>query len=239
MGSLQGTTVVVIGGTSGIGLAVAAIARAADAEVVIAGRSGGRLGEARARLGHDVRSWAVDGTDESAVQRLFDGLDVVDHIFVSVGVVGGGALLDADMSTHRPRLEDRVLAAAHAAKYGFPKMTRGGSITFCSGTVARRPGRTTNPLSSASAAAVEAMARTLALQLAPVRVNTVVPGLIDTPLTAPASDDQRRMRAAVEQKVPVGRIGRPEDVAHAVRFLMENDYVTGTSLVVDGGGLLV
>jgi NAD(P)-dependent dehydrogenase (short-subunit alcohol dehydrogenase family) len=239
MSPLRNRTVVVIGGSSGIGLAVASSVRNSGADVVIAGRSEQRLVEAQAALGDGVATRIVDGTDETHVKALFEDMEVVDHVFVSVGLVGGGGLLDADMAMHRGRLDSRVLAAAHAAKYGAPKMTRGGSITFCSGTVALRPGPATNPLSAASAAAVEGLARALAVQLAPIRVNTVVPGLVDTPLTAPTTEEQSRARTVFAQRLPVGRIGRPEEVAHAVCFLMENDYVTGTSLVVDGGGALV
>jgi NAD(P)-dependent dehydrogenase (short-subunit alcohol dehydrogenase family) len=119
-------------------------------------------------------------------------------------------------------------------------MSRGGSITFVSGTGSRRPNLRSNPLASASAGAVEAMTRTLAVQLAPIRVNTVVPGLIDTALTTPQSGPEREQAlTAAANRLPAGRLGRPEDIAHAVLFAMENGYFTGVSLVVDGGGTLV
>jgi NAD(P)-dependent dehydrogenase (short-subunit alcohol dehydrogenase family) len=140
----------------------------------------------------------------------------------------------------RPRLDIRVWGAVYAAKYCTPKMTRGGSITFCSGTAAVRPSQAGNPVAAASGGAVEALARALAVQLAPVRVNTVQPGLVDTPLHDQTMGDQREERlAAIAKRLPVGRIGRPEDIAHAVVFLMENGYVTGTTLTIDGGGVLV
>jgi NAD(P)-dependent dehydrogenase (short-subunit alcohol dehydrogenase family) len=235
MGSLKGQTVVVIGGSSGLGLALAASALEDGAEVTIAGRSEDRLHEARAAIGDRVRTAVVDAVDEVQVAGLFGGLGTVDHVFVTVGVVGGGTLVESDTATHRPRLDARVWAAAYAAKYGAPKMTRGGSITFCSGAASVRPGKATNPLAAASAGAVEAMTRTLALQLAPVRVNTVVPGIVDTPLFTRSADDLE----TIAKRLPVGRVGRPEDIAQAVRFFMTNGYVTGQTLIVDGGGVLV
>ncbi|MCD7436621.1 SDR family oxidoreductase [Streptomyces lincolnensis] len=235
MSSLKGETVLVIGGSSGLGLAVAATALEDGAEVTIAGRSEDRLREARAVIGDGVRTAAVDAVDEEQVAGLFDGFDTVDHVFVTVGVVGGGTLFEADTATHRPRLDARVWAAAHAARYGAPKMLRGGSITFCSGAAGVRPGKTTNPLAAASAGAVESMTRTLAVQLAPVRVNTVVPGIVETPLLTASAGDLE----AIAERLPVGRVGRAEDIAQAVRFFMTNGYVTGQTLIVDGGGVLV
>lgn len=240
MDTLAGRTVVVIGGSSGIGLAVAAESLAAGATVIVAGRSDARLKEASDQLGAGLVTRPVDATDEREMADLFAGIDLVDHIFVSVGVIFGGTLLEADMTSHRERLDSRVLAAAHAAKFGAPRMSRGGSITFTSGTGARRPNARSNPLASASAGAVESMSRTLAIQLAPIRVNTVVPGLVDTALTTPqAGPGREEALAAAANRLPVGRLGRPEDVAHAVRFIMENGYLTGVSLVLDGGGTLV
>lgn len=239
MSSLKGQVVVVIGGSSGLGFAVAAAAQAEGAEVVIASRSEGKLREARKALGDTVQTRAVDGTDEAGVKELFDALDVVDHIFVTAGVTGGGSLLEADTATHRQRLDTRVWAAAYAARYGAPKMTRGGSITFCSGAASMRPHKGTNPFAAASGAAVEAMARALALQFAPIRVNAVVPGIVDTSLTVPQSGERREeFLSATAARLPVGRAGRPEDIAHAVKFLMENGYVTGIALIVDGGAVL-
>ena len=143
--------------------------------------------------------------------------------------------MEADTATHRPRLDARVWAAAYAARYGAPKMVRGGSITFCSGAASVRPGKATNPLAAASAGAVESMTRALAVQLAPVRVNTVVPGIVEPPLLTVSAGDLE----AIAERLPVGRVGQAEDIAQAVLFFMTNGYVTGQTLIVDGGGVLV
>ena len=119
-------------------------------------------------------------------------------------------------------------------------MTEGGSITLCSGVSSLRPRRGGSPVSAASAGAVEALARNLAVELAPIRVNTIIPGLVDTPLVAGMfGADHEGAMIAVGKTLPVGRVGTPEDLADAVMFLMGNGYVTGINLVVDGGRLLV
>ena len=237
--ALKGSTVVVIGGSSGIGLATAAAALEAGAEVVITGRSEQRLEAAAASLGSRVRAVGVDSADEGGTKALFDSLPEVHHIFVSAGAVGPGPLT-ATTDQLRPLLDTRVWGSVFAAKYGAPRIAEGGSITFCSGVSALRPRPGGSGVSAASAAAVEALARSLAVELAPIRVNVVVPGLIDTPLIANAFGEHReRMLEAAAASLPVRRIGRPEDIADGVLFLMRNGYVTGTTLVIDGGRLLV
>jgi NAD(P)-dependent dehydrogenase (short-subunit alcohol dehydrogenase family) len=236
---LRGATVVIVGGSSGIGLATAAAARDAGAEVVITGRSSDRLDSAVASLGGYVRGVALDSTDEEGTRALFESLPVVHHLFVSAGAIGAGPL-GAPTATLQPMLETRVWGSVFAAKYASPKMTEGGSITLCSGTSSLRPRRGGSGVAAASAGAVEALARSLAVELAPIRVNTVVPGLVDTPLVATILGDQHA--AAMEtagKSLPVGRVGQPEDIADAILFLMGNGYVTGISLVIDGGRLLV
>jgi NAD(P)-dependent dehydrogenase (short-subunit alcohol dehydrogenase family) len=226
--SMDGQTVVVFGGSSGIGLATAAAARDRGADVVITGRSEDRLRTAAGALG-----------DEDATRALFADLAIVHHIFVSAGAVGGGPL-GAPMTTLRPLLETRVWGSVFAATHGAAKMAEGGSITLCSGVSGLRPRPGGSSVASASCGAVEALARSLAVELAPIRVNTVVPGLVDTPLLDGFFGDQREAGlAAAGARLPVQRVGTPEDIADAVLFLMGNGYVTGISLIIDGGRLLV
>jgi NAD(P)-dependent dehydrogenase (short-subunit alcohol dehydrogenase family) len=238
-GRFEGATVVVIGGSSGIGLATARAARDEGADPVITGRSKERLDAAAAMIDGPTRTAPLDSADEQGTRALFEGLDVVHHIFVSAGAVGPGALT-ADTEQLRPLLETRVWGSVFAAKYGAPRMTAGGSITFCSGVSSIRPRPGGSSVSSASAAAVEALARSLALELAPIRVNVVVPGLVDTPLVSGMFGDRHESAMeTVGKSLPVGRVGQPEDIADAVLFLMGNGYVTGTTLIIDGGRLLV
>jgi NAD(P)-dependent dehydrogenase (short-subunit alcohol dehydrogenase family) len=236
---MAGATVVVVGGSSGIGLATAAAARGRGADVVITGRSEERLRSAAATLGAGVRVVAADSGDEEATRALFADLAIVHHIFVSAGAVGGGPL-GTPTPALRPLLETRVWGSVFAATYGAPRMTEGGSITFCSGVSGLRPRPGGSSVSAASCGAVESMARSLAIELAPIRVNTIVPGLVDTPLLDGALGDRREAALAVAARsLPVKRVGTPEDIADAVLFLMGNGYVTGISLVIDGGRLLV
>jgi NAD(P)-dependent dehydrogenase (short-subunit alcohol dehydrogenase family) len=237
--SLANKTVVILGGSSGIGLATAKAARAEGASVVISGRSQQRLDAARAEIGGDVKAIALDVADESAMRALFDGLKSVDHIFITAATVTTGGGIGAETDAVRPGLDTRLCGSWYAAKYGAPKMPPDGSIIFTSGISVRRP-RPGSGLSSASCGAVETLARTLAVELAPIRVNTIAPGFIDTPLVARMlGANAAAMLEAEGKRHPVRRVGRAEDIAHAALFLMKNGFTTGITLTVDGGRTLV
>src|SRR5712691_6882730 len=231
--------VVILGGSSGMGLATAKAAQAEGARVVITGRSPERLQAARAVLGDEVRTVALDIGDEMGTRALFSELDPVDHVFITAGTVLFDPKLATDAKSVRPALDTRFWGAFNAAKFAAAKMSTGGSITFMSGTAAIRPIRSAS-VATASCGAVEAFARSLAVDLAPIRVNTIQPGFVDTPLLDEVLGPQRaEILAAAAARLPVRRIGRPEEVADAVLFLMKNGYVTGITLTIDGGGLLV
>lgn len=236
--ALEGERVVVVGGSSGIGLETARLALAAGASVTIAGRSEDRLRRAAADLGGAVRSVVADVTDDGSVKALFDGETRVDHVFLPAGEIkpGGGDVLGADLSALRSILESRLLGVVHVVRRARPKMA-GGSITLMSGLYANRPAPGA-ALGAAAVAAIDGMTRALALDLAPIRVNAVAPGLIDTPLWD-SFGPQRDAILAQATALPVGRIGRPDEVAAAVLLLMSNGFVTGTVLAIDGGGSLV
>jgi NAD(P)-dependent dehydrogenase (short-subunit alcohol dehydrogenase family) len=237
--SLAGMTVVVLGGSSGIGLATARGAHREKARVVITGRSQHRLDAAKRELDPDVLAVPLDVADETGTRALFERLERVDHVFITAGAISFGRGLAPDTAALRPALDTRFWGALYAAKYAAPKMARGGSITFMSGTAAVRPLPGAS-VATASCGAVEAFARALALDLAPIRVNVIQPGLIDTPLIGELMGDRREAMIAQEAaRLPVGRVGKPEDVADAVLFLMRNGYVTGITLTIDGGRLLL
>jgi NAD(P)-dependent dehydrogenase (short-subunit alcohol dehydrogenase family) len=239
MASLADKTVVILGGSSGIGLATAKAAQAEGARVIVTGRSRDRLRAAQAELGSGARTVALDVADEAGTRALFQELDRLDHIFITAGSIAFDARLAADSASLRPALDTRFWGAFYAAKYGAAKMKAGGSITFMSGTAGRRP-LPGAAVTTASCGAVEAFARALALDLAPVRVNTLQPGYVDTPLLDELLGEARvKMKAEAGARLPVKRIGRPEELADAVLFLMKNGYVNGITLTVDGGGLLV
>ena len=181
MASLAHQTVVVLGGTSGIGLATAKAAQAEGARVIVTGRSRDRVQAAQSELGSGARAVALDVADEAGTRSLFQELDRVDHIFITAGSVALDARLAPDSASLRPAMDTRFWGAFNAAKYGAAKMNAGGSITFMSGTAARRPLRGA-AVATASCGAVEAFARALAIDLAPIRVNTLQPGYVDTPM---------------------------------------------------------
>jgi len=229
--------VVILGGSSGMGLATAKAAKADGARVVIAGRSRERLQAARAVLGDEVRTVALDVGDEIGTRALFSELGPVDHVFITAGAVLFDPKLAPDAASVRPALDTRFWGAFNAAKSAAATMSTGGSITFTSGTAAMRPIRGAS-VAGASCGAVEAFARSLAVDLAPIRVNTIQPGLIDTPFLDTLGERRSAIIAEYSRRLPVGRVGRTEDVANAVLFLMKNGFVTGITLTVDGGGVL-
>lgn len=232
--SLQDASVVVIGGSSGIGLATAKLASQAGARVTIAGRDEDRLATACADIGGDVRGLVVDVADERAVADLFGSLDAVDHVATLAGTHVAGTIAETDTATLQGPVANRFWGPLHICKYAGPAMT-GGSITICTGAGVGRP-RAGGAIVAAAAGGSEVLARAMALELAPIRVNVVRPGIVDTPLLARMAPGRRdELIAAQAKRIPVGRIAQPDEIAHAIVFLMTNEYTTGTTLTIDGG----
>lgn len=236
---LEGQRVVVIGGSSGIGLETARLALGEGALVTIAGRSEERLKKAAADLNSEKLRLAVaDITDEASIRTLFAAEKQIDHAFLPAGELrpGGGDALETDSPDLESLLKLRLLGVVHVVRQIKSKMNS-GSLTLMSGLYSTRPGKG-GAMGAAAVAAVEGMTRALALDLAPLRVNAVAPGLIDTPLWD-SFGEHREDIMAMGASLPVGRIGKPQDVASGVLFLMTNGFVTGSVLTIDGGGSLV
>jgi NAD(P)-dependent dehydrogenase (short-subunit alcohol dehydrogenase family) len=235
--NLEGGHVVVIGGSSGIGLATAQLARDAGAEVTIAGRAQEKLLKAQQELGQ-VHTVVMDITDEGAVEKAFADLHRVDHVLISAGTIVSGAIVQNDLATLRRIVDERLWGLTYVVRHAAPRMSQ-GSITFTSGSLSSRP-RPGTAMLTAMLSAVEALAPALALELAPVRVNAVTPGLIDTPLLHSAYGAERDTiitnRAAI---LPGKRVGTADQVAQVVLMLMTNVYMTGEVVHVDGGGRFV
>lgn len=234
--SLANKTIVVVGGSSGMGLATARAALAEGAKVVITGRSHERLQAAKTELGNAVREVAVDAGDEAGMRSLFEGLGQVDHVYSTVASLLFNPRLAGDTAAVRDAMDTRLWGSYYIAKYAAPKMPPEGSITFTTGTAAQRP-LVGMSIITASCGAVEALARALAVELAPIRVNAIQPGAIDTPLIEKSVGKERaaRMLAQSAARAPLKRVGRAEEVADAVLFLMKNQFVTGITLTIDGG----
>jgi NAD(P)-dependent dehydrogenase (short-subunit alcohol dehydrogenase family) len=229
--------VVVFGGSSGIGEAVAAASSTAGARVLIVGRDPARLREAAGRVRGDVETAVADAGDRAAVERVFDGREV-DHLVLCVtGRKGAGAFRDLDLADLGEALEAKTLAQLRCAQAAASRVR--GSITFVTAGSARSVIRGTAGLAVVNGA-LECAVPILALELAPVRVNAVSPGIIETAwwseIPAQARADAFRAAAAT---LPVGRIGRPDEVAALILSLMHNGFITGSVFEVDGGGHLV
>jgi NAD(P)-dependent dehydrogenase (short-subunit alcohol dehydrogenase family) len=233
--TLSGQRVVVVGGTSGMGLATVRAAAAQGAVVIAAGR---RSVAAREPI-DGVLQAEVDVTDETSVRALFDGVGTLDHLFVSASPGAPGPFLEQDLTAARTFIDGKLLGSWTCARYAAPLMPAGGSITFVTGVaVVRPPGNAA--MVSAAFAAIEALSRALALELGPLRVNTIRPGYTDSEMWSGLSDAERDdLRRRVADALPAGRMGTPEDIAHAAVFLMTSHQTTGAVLEVSGGESLV
>ncbi|MFI6167121.1 SDR family oxidoreductase [Nocardia sp. NPDC051052] len=234
--------VVIVGGSSGMGLALAAALVTEGAEVIIASRSAERLADAERTLSEGpgkVRSLVVDITSESDIERLFTEVGPVDHVVTTAVDVEGvyQPIASFDVGQARKTLDAKLIGPALLAKHA--QITPGGSLTFTSGIAAYRPGPGSSIVAAANGA-LESLAYALAVELGPIRVNVVSPGWIDTPIwdtiAGPAKTERHQQLAA---RLPVGRIGQPAEVAQAMLAAMHNPFITGTVLHVDGGHRLV
>ena len=234
--SLDGKTVVIVGGSSGIGLASAAAASALGARVVMAGRSEQNLDAARRDVEGRIEARRLDMTDDASIEAFFAAVGPLDHLVITASEAALGRFLEIDTADARRFFDSKFWGPYSVARRAAPQIRHGGSITFFSGAAGSRasPGFSCG---SAINAAVEALSRTLAVELAPVRVNTISPGLVETPVweTILPAQERDALFAETAAKLPSGRIGRAEEIADAVLFLIRNAYTTGTTLFVDGG----
>ncbi|TWB46376.1 NAD(P)-dependent dehydrogenase (short-subunit alcohol dehydrogenase family) [Rhizobium sp. ERR 922] len=236
MTSLANSRVLVVGGSSGIGLAVGEAAIAVGAAVTIASRSRPKLDEALKLLGPQARSAVLDTADENALEAFFGANDPFDHIVVSAAQTPTGPVRKLALAEAQQAMESKFWGAYRVAR--FARFSERGSLTLISGFLSERPSAT-SVLQGAINAALEGLARGLALELSPVRVNTVSPGLIDTPLWSKMDQDAKdAMFAKVTANLPAKTVGKSTDIANAVLFLMATPFATGSNVRVDGGGAI-
>ena len=236
--ALVGQTVVVIGGSSGIGLETARRARAEGADVVLTGLDSEAL--QRAALDLDALSTAAfDATDPAALERFFANLPKpIDHVMVTAGRPHYGRLLEMKFDELRHALGDRLLLAVEAARNAADRVRPGGTLLFMSAE-AGRPSVGTGSVSTV-AAALPALTANLALELAPVRVNLIAAGFIDTPLSASLlGSDLDKRRDQLRATLPIRRVVEPTDVAALAVHIMSNTALTGATYNIDGGEQLV
>ena len=240
---LKDQNVVIIGGSSGIGFATAKLAKEYEANVTIAARTAEKLQKAAEVLGN-VRTLVVDISNEVQVKQIFQELDQVNHLFVAAGSLStgrtetDGKIASTPLEELKHPITERVFGAIYAIRHALPKMSE-GSITLTSGLFSTRPIPGVSVI-AAAVAGIEAMGRTLALELAPIRVNTICPGYIDTPLLQAAFGEQyEQVIQAQAATLPAKRVGTAEEIARAILFLMTNGFINGEVLHIDGGGRFI
>ena len=236
---LLGQTVVLIGGSAGIGLETARQARAEGADVVLVGRDPDRL-EHAARDVDASSTAAFDATDTDPLEGFFKDLpSPIDHVLVTAGGPYYAPLAEMDLAQARRDVDEHLWLTLQVAKSAIDKVRPGGTLLFVSGTGARRPavGLT---IATTMTAAMPALIANLALELAPIRVNLIAPGFVDTPLSAAILGDRLEARREELRKIlPIGRVVGPADVAALAVHLMTNTALTGATYDVDGGQQVV
>jgi NAD(P)-dependent dehydrogenase (short-subunit alcohol dehydrogenase family) len=234
--------VVIVGGSSGIGLAVAEEAASQGAGVVIVSSKAERVQEAIQSIGGDTRGQAVDVSDEKAVESFFTDLGAFDHLVFTAGdSLHLHELADTDLKQARRTFELRYWSALATVKYGSPHIRKGGSIVLTTGVAGRRPLKSWVVVASVLGT-IESLTRALAIELAPIRVNAVCPGVVRTKLWQNmnmSSSEREQFFESVGKRLPVGRIGEAHDIAQAYLFLIKEEFATGQTVVVDGGAVLV
>jgi NAD(P)-dependent dehydrogenase (short-subunit alcohol dehydrogenase family) len=231
---LAGKKVVVVGGSSGIGLATAELAKREGAEIVIASRNVERLNAVAGKLG--ATAIAADVTSDESIESLFRQCGPVDHVVVTAAQLRTGPFKTVAMEDVRATMEGKFWGAWRVARSA--EIRPGGSLTLVSGYLSIRP-RPSAAIVGAANGALESLARSLALELAPVRVNAISPGIIDTPIRAAMPEEARRdMLAKAAAALPVGRVGTGEDIARQILAFMTIGFMTGSIVYLDGGALI-
>jgi NAD(P)-dependent dehydrogenase (short-subunit alcohol dehydrogenase family) len=232
--------VVIIGGSSGIGLAIAEKVTLQGAEVVIVSSKAERVQEAIQSIGGNVRGEAVDVSDEKAVEGFFTNIGAFDHLVFTAGdSLQLHELADTDLKQARRAFELRYWSALATVKYGSPQIRKGGSIVLTTGVAGQRP-HSGWVIAASVCGTIEALTRALAIELAPIRVNAVSPGVVRTNLWQNMSSVEReQLYESVGKRLPVGRVGEANDIAQAYLYLMQEAFSTGQTVVVDGGTVLV
>jgi len=230
---IKDSKVLIIGGGSGIGLGIAKECSRNGAQVIIASRSEKKLQHSVSEIGNVAKYQTVDILSDKSIADLFENIGHIDHLVVTSGFVTGSQFNDLSVEDARKDFETNFWGKFNVTKYASKEIRKGGSI---SGAFATKP----NPnvfMTSVSVAAVETMAKMLAISLSPVRVNVISPYVIDTSLigSGKVSADRKEFLEATAKNLPSKCIGSPKDIGDAAVLLMSNPYITGSTLSVDGG----
>lgn len=243
MATLVGRKIVIVGGSSGIGLGVADAALKAGADVVIVGRSREKLQAAQQWLAAEGRlaGLAADMTEEGEIARLFDEVGPFDHLVSTAGTPPpGDPIGSTDMAAVRSFVDNKLIGAILVAKHAVRTLNASGSMTFTSGINKDKPPVPGGAVVSAIAGSFSYFARALSLELAPARVNVISPGWVDTPMFDElAGDAKLSYFESLASRLPAGRIATPADIAPAYLYAMQSDFTTGQTIHIDGGQSLI
>jgi NAD(P)-dependent dehydrogenase (short-subunit alcohol dehydrogenase family) len=237
--NLKGKSIIVIGGSSGIGLAVATMASEMGANVILTSRDLAKAQSVAASIGADVKGFSLDIDDEKGVNTLFQSLNTIDHIYIAAGNTKLGSVTEGNLEDNMTAFNTRILGSLRVVRAVAERINPLGSIVFTGGVSTDRPiaGAWVSGLGTASA---EQLARVLVMEFPHIRFNAVAPGYTDTPMwDGIMGENKEGILANVAASLPVKKIATPEEVASAVLFLMSNGSVTGEVIHVDGGGRLV
>jgi NAD(P)-dependent dehydrogenase (short-subunit alcohol dehydrogenase family) len=237
--TLNGKRIVLLGGTSGLGFAVAEMAASEGAEIVVVSSRQESVDQAVARLPKGTKGYALDLSNEEEVRDFFDRIGTFDHLAYTAGESLQLKEIDeTNLEEARRFFELRFWGAYTAAKYGHSHIRAGGSIVLTTGLAGRRPQKGWT-VASSLCGATESLTLALAAELAPIRVNAVCPGVVRTELWRNMSEEAREaLFQGVAQSIPVGRVGEAQDIAQTYLYLMHEGYSTGQVIVVDGGATL-
>lgn len=229
-----------MGGTSGLGLATARAAAAQGAQVVVVSGNAARVEAALKALPDNAEGHALDLSRESNIAAFFEGVGAFDHlVYTAAENLTLQWVKDTDLVKARDFFTLRYWGVLAAVKYATPHIRQGGSIGLTGGIAGPRPGKGW-ALAASICGAMEGLTRALAVELAPLRVNLVAPGVVRTPLWSGIPEEEReRFYAETAARLPAGRVGEAEDIARSFVYLMEQSFVTGQVLIVDGGTVLV
>lgn len=232
-------TILVVGGTSGMGRAVADLAAARGDRVIVAGRSQEKAERVAAEIGHDARGIAIDLTSIDSIEAASTSIDSIDDLVLSAAALTYAPFADLSVTDAQAVFDNKFWGYYRAEKVFGPRLPETGSITIFSGVAVDRPAPGTVAVTAVNAA-LEGLTRSLAVELAPIRVNSISPGTVDTEAyDGMTAEDKKQSFDEQGAQLLVGRVGRPEDIASTVLHLIDNGYTTASNVHVDGGARIV